>query len=391
MDLEVLSVLIFLGILSFLIYWDRKNIEFKFGLIRRRTKMGKKAIYKFGDKHRKKLKIIGNIAIIVGIIASASGLFLLIRSSYNLFLKPEEAMPEIKLVFPSVSGIELPGFILGVPFWYWIIAVFVVMFAHEPMHALVARAERIKIKSFGLLLLFVLPGAFVDPDERQVKKLSTVKKLRIFAAGSFGNLIVAGIFFLLILSYNFLIDSFISAEGVVFEKTIENTGASDAGLKGTIIKINDKEVKSIADFLNIMKDVKVGDVLKIETTQGIFHVKTIPNPENPEKPFIGINKPSTLFVYKGIFEGLGVVPESTLHIISWFLGLFGWVFVLNIGIGVFNLFPIKPLDGGLMLEAIVKHFYKGKGAKYLVNCLSLLTLSLVLINLFGPSFLAWVR
>jgi len=43
MDVETLSVLLFLGIVAVLIYSDRKNIEFNYGLIIRRTKKGKKA------------------------------------------------------------------------------------------------------------------------------------------------------------------------------------------------------------------------------------------------------------------------------------------------------------------------------------------------------------
>jgi len=391
MELETLSVIIFFGILAIIIYRDRKNIDFKFGLMMRRTNKGKKVIYNFAEKHRKKLRIIGNIAIIVGIIVSVTGVFMLVQSSYKLISKPEEATQGVKLVFPSVSGLKMPGFVLGVPFWYWILGVFIVLFAHEPMHALLARAEKIKIKSFGVLLFFILPGAFVDPDEKQIKKLSMIKKLRIFAAGSFGNLIVAGVFLFLIVSYNFLFDSLTLTEGVIFEKTIENTGASEVGLTGTITEINDKEVKSIVDFSNIMKDVKPGDIIKIKTDQGYFQVKTTASSEDPKKPFIGIGKPRTLFIYKGVLKDFGVVSENTLYIISWVLGLFEWVFVLNIGIGTFNLFPIKPLDGGLMLEEIIKHFYKGKKVKYLVNGISLFVLSLVLINLFGPSFISWVK
>jgi len=92
-----------------------------------------------------------------------------------------------------------------------------------------------------------------------------------------------------------------------------------------------------------------------------------------------------------LFKNLGVVSENTLYVLSWFSGLFGWVFALNIGIGVFNLFPIKPLDGGLMLEEVIKHFYRGKKVKYLINVVSLIMLCLVLINLFGPSIIPLIR
>ena len=390
MNLETSSVLIFLGIIAILVYLDRKNIEFNYGLMIRRTKRGKKAIYEFGKKHRKKLLILGNVGVVICIVASVFGLFMLVRSSYNILSKPEEAEPEIKLVLPSVKEIDLPEFVLGVPFWYWIIGIFTVLFAHEPMHALLARAEKIRIKSFGLLLLFVLPGAFVDPDEKQIKKLSILKKLRIYAAGSFGNLIFAGIFLLLIVSYNFMIDSLMVTEGVIFEKTIENTGAEEVELVGTIIGINNKEVRSMTDFVDVLEDVKPGDVIEVKTTQGNFQIKTTPHPDDPERPFIGVSNARSLFVYKGLLEGWGLVSERTLYVLSWILGLFGWIFALNVGIGVFNLFPIKPLDGGLMFEEIVKHFYKDKKVRYLVIGVSLITLGLVLINLFGPSIIAWI-
>jgi membrane-associated protease RseP (regulator of RpoE activity) len=35
-----------------------------------------------------------------------------------------------------------------------------------------SRVEKIRVKSAGLLLVLVLPGAFVEPDEKQLKKFS---------------------------------------------------------------------------------------------------------------------------------------------------------------------------------------------------------------------------
>ena len=391
MNLEILSVLAFFGVMVILVYWDRKNIEFKYGLVIRRTKKGKKMIHRFGDKHRKKLQILGNIAVIVCIVASIIGIFFLFRSSYNILFKPEEAKQEVKLVLPSVGEMELPSFVLGVPFWYWIIGVFIVLLVHEPMHALLVRAEKIRIKSFGLLLLVVLPGAFVDPDDKQIKKISAIKKLRIFAAGSFGNLIAAGIIMLLAIGSNFLIDSFMVGEGIIFENTIEDTGAQEAGLEGIIMSINGKEIKNMIDFREAIEDIKPGDIIDVKTSKGNFRVKITLHPDDPEKPFIGISEPKTLFVYKGLFEGYGIVSERVLYSISWILGLFGWIFTLNIAVGIINLLPIKPLDGGLMFEEIVKMFLKGKYVDKIVIGVSLFTLSLILIALFGPSINSILR
>ena len=60
-------MLVFFAIIAILVYRDRKNIEFKYGLITRRTKKGKKLIYQFAEKHGRKLQLLGNVGIIVGI------------------------------------------------------------------------------------------------------------------------------------------------------------------------------------------------------------------------------------------------------------------------------------------------------------------------------------
>jgi membrane-associated protease RseP (regulator of RpoE activity) len=379
MDVETISVVVFFGIIGFLVYVDRKNIEFKKGILIRRTETGIKIISDVAKKYRKVLIYLGNLAVIVGIIASITGLGYM---TYDTLLGRRTAA----IVLPTVGSYKYPGPVFSVPFWYWIVAVFIVVSSHEPMHALFARLEKVKIKNMGIFLFFVFPlGAFADPDEKQMKRLSLIKKLRIFASGSFGNLIVAGIFILLMISYNFLVDSLITSNGVVFKKTIENTGAFEARLSGTIIEVNGYKIKSMMDFTDALIAIEPGAVIEIKTTQGIYNVKTIPHPDEPERPFIGISEPRTLLIYKGLLEGFGAVSESVLNFIYWILGLLGWVFVLNLGVGVFNLFPIKPLDGGLMFEEIIKHFYKGKYVGYVVNVISLIILSLLLTNLFATN------
>ncbi len=381
MNLETLSVVVFFGVIGFLIYLDKKNIEFKKGLAIRRTKKGIKIISEVAKKHRKILRIVGNFAVGLCIVVAVVGLFFLVRGTFS-------GERSAGVILPTVGEYRYPEPVYSVPFWYWIIAIFIIVTIHEPMHALFARLERVKIKDMGILLFFVLPlGAFADPDEKQMKKLSTIKKLRIFAAGSFGNIIVAGIFILLIMSYDFLVSSLIGGRGVIFEKTIENTGAQETGLTGIINEIDGKEIKSLKDLSEAMEDVDPGDMIEVKTSKGIFQIKTTPNPEDTKRPFIGISMPKTLFVYKGFLKNLGVVSERTLNTLFWILGLLEWIFILSLGVGVFNLFPIKPLDGGLMLEEIIKHFYKGKYVSNIVNGISLLVLSLLLTNLFGPSLL----
>ena len=66
-------------------------------------------------------------------------------------------------------------------------------------------------------------------------------------------------------------------------------------------------------------------------------------------------------------------------------GLFFWIFVLNLGIGVVNILPIKPLDGGLFFEEIVGKFFKNPAP--IVKGVSILVVALLVFNLLGPIFL----
>jgi membrane-associated protease RseP (regulator of RpoE activity) len=42
---------------------------------------------------------------------------------------------------------------------------------------------------------------------------------------------------------------------------------------------------------------------------------------------------------------------------------FYWIYVLNIGIGLMNLFPLVPLDGGRMLDDVFKRYLPEEIAK----------------------------
>jgi len=378
MEIEAISVMAFFTLIGIVIYLDKKNIEFKHGLIIRRTEKGIEVITKLAKKYRKFLFYVGNFAVVFGIIASILGLGYLI---YKTFLLE----PSAGIILPTVGSYQYPGPVFSVPFWYWIIAIFIVVTVHEPMHALFARLEKVKIKNMGVFLFLVIPlGAFADPDEKQIKKLSWEGKLRIFAAGSFGNMVVAVIFIALLMSFSHLTSLIMTGDGVIFNTTIPETGAHEVGLSGIIKEINGNTVNSMSNFIDAMQDVKPGDVLEIKTTEGSYLVKTTENPDVQNQAFIGINMPRTYYVYTGLMRNFGVVSDGTIRIMSWVTGLLGWILIINFGVGLFNLFPLKPLDGGLMLEEILTHFFKGKNVKNVVNIISLVILFLILLNLFGP-------
>ena len=372
-DFESVSTIAFLAFLVILAIRDRKNIEFKYGVLIRRMQRGKEWIYEVGDNHKKFFSLFGYGAIVVGIIASLISFYFILQSSYSIITNPQEARPGLQPIIPRVPSATICRYALCVPFWYWIIGVLVVLLSHELCHAFVARAENIRIKSFGLLSLLVLPGAFVEPDERQLKKSSSITKLKIYAAGSFANIIV----FALSTGLSIAIFNNLYVEsGVQYQTLVQESPAEAAGLAGVITEINGHAIKNLDDFRNAMGGVKIGQTVNIKTTEGTFRFTTVASPDNPDQSFIGISNAGTFY---GVISAVGQLAGS----VEWVYQLLVWIGFLNIGIGLVNLLPIKPLDGGLVYEEILRNVSR-KHAGFLINAISVITFAIILVNILGP-------
>jgi len=383
-DFETGSTIAFLLLLAVLVVIDRKNIEFKYGVMIRRTQKGKRLIYDVGKKYKNVFKKIGTVGVFVAVIASFVVLYFLWNSAYSILTHPEKAEPGVRFIIPEIPSEVACKYALCVPFWYWILGILTVLFSHELMHAFIARAENIKIDSFGVLSFLVLPGAFVEPDEKQLRKSKSSTKLKIYAAGSFGNLIIVAISTLLILASLFAVNTFIKGAGVNFESTVLGTPANKTGLYGTIIEVDNQPIKDLGDFIDAMNKTKPGDEMKIKTECCAYSLKAMENPSDPTKPYIGIQNATTKFVFTGFLKGFGEVSSITLEAIDWIVNLFLWLNFLNLGVGMINLLPLKPLDGGLIFEEIFKMIFKKRFSPYLINALSAFTFVLLAINVIGP-------
>lgn len=380
MDVYLLSIIIFIAGLIGLLIKDRKKVERNIVLFTRRTKRGRKLIDNIAKKNPRFWKILGTIGIIACLVGMVYGPFFLINNLYKASTT-ETKTSGLSLVLPSPSQevARGPGY-LGVPFWYWIIPIALLIFVHEGMHGIMMRNEKLRIKSLGLLLLAVIPGAFVEPDEKQLKKKNWLSQLRIYAAGSFGNFLLAGlvalIFFSLInpvfftgaISYGYLNHTKLNVS--------EPFPAQKANMTGEILSLNGKRVENIDEFGEILKGKKPGEEVSIKTTDRTYKLNLTENPKNESEGFVGIKIVDT----KVLKEGFRDSPyESGLN---FFVELLIWIIILNIGIGIVNLLPLKPLDGGLMFEVIAERFlpsYK----EGMVSLLGGLTLTLIIGNFLG--------
>jgi membrane-associated protease RseP (regulator of RpoE activity) len=373
-DLEILSVLIFFFVVALLLVKNRKKIEFKGGIIIRRWGKGKEAIDSFARKHKRVIRIFGTVAVVISILASTYMFIYL----FQCLASPELRGKCFAIVLPRVEKFKYPEQlpIVAPRFWPWIISIFLLVIVHEGMHAIFIRAEGVQIKNYGLIFLLLLPlGAFVDPDIKQIKKLSLIKKLRIYAAGSFGNFILAGIVFLISTLASFIIYNWLALAypyGVEIV-ALNNTPACEANLTGVILRIDGNEVKDVNELKNILEKTKPGENLTIETTKGVYTIKTVEHPEKKGRGYIGILALGSAMKWKS---------ETLKAVVDTFFSLLFWIFALNLGIGLFNLLPLKPLDGGLIFEEISNKIFEEKG-KVITTFISLLTLAFILLNLWA--------
>ncbi|MBU5537482.1 MAG: site-2 protease family protein [Candidatus Aenigmatarchaeota archaeon] len=376
---EITSILLFIIIVGSLLLKDRKNITFKYGIIIRRWTKGLELIDKLVRRYPKFVTWIGNIGIAVGLLAGLVGVAILIFLTVRL----ERAFG---LILPTAGGYQVPGPVFSIPFWYWLLAIFIIATTHETMHAVFIRLEKVPVKNYGILMFLLLPiGAFVDPDNNRIKRLSLIKKLRIFAAGSFVNILTSFVAIGLLISSAFAFTIVTESVGVAIDSVAENSPADKANLEGTILQIDNKSITNVIDFVKALNNTKPGDEIEITTDKGEYRLILGEHPEIENRSYIGVMIRNS-YEYN-LFGFNGVVPLMFLRIFFTVMSFLNWLFLISMGIGIVNLLPIKPLDGGLFFGEIFTKLFKDKG-NFLINLTSIVLIGLLLFNLFG---IPWVK
>lgn len=93
--------------------------------------------------------------------------------------------------------LAVPGLNPLLPFWYGLAALIVALVCHEFAHGVQARANGLRVRNTGLLYAVVPLGAFVEPEEEDVKRASRRARLDLYAAGIATNLVIGVAAFLL--------------------------------------------------------------------------------------------------------------------------------------------------------------------------------------------------
>lgn len=275
-------------------------------------------------------------------------------------------MPTVSLILP---GVDIPGSPLYIPFGTGLLALATVLIIHEGGHGVLARVEEVAIDSVGLLLMLIIPGAFVEPNEDELKKINGISKLRVYFAGPMFNMGLAAIALILMMFVGgFVASDVYTSDGMEITSVIPSSPSDGVLSDGMIIQgVNNKTVRNYSSYVVAMNDTKIGDNISITTDKGTYNIVSTSNPNNSSRSYIGVRSQEHKIVSPEVQDKYGTFIPWLMTQLREFLYL---VFLLNFSVGTFNLLPMKPLDGGLILEEVVNYRITDKRRKDFNNTLN---------------------
>jgi membrane-associated protease RseP (regulator of RpoE activity) len=385
MSIDSLAAIVFVILIGFFLWKKRHKVQLQKALfpilyvVMCRSSFGLKSMDRLARKFPRTLRLAADFSVILGFLGMVLIGAQMIMNTIDVF-KNAAGVPGIQLVLP----IEAKG-VFFVPFLYWILSIFLLALFHEFAHGVIARVYNIPVKSsgFAFLCLFlpVIPAAFVEPDEKIVQKKPYWQQLGVFAAGPISNMVFAaamlGVFFLIAPA----ISAAFNPSGVEVVKITEGGPAASAGLKelDIITSLNGVEIKTVENMTKILNASNPGDHILIQTANSSFAITLGANPANESKSFLGVQTRNHLLVKEEFAAKYG---NWLPPLLKWFSGLIFWLFMLNVGIGLFNLLPIGPLDGGRMFQLACFKLFKNKATAIKVwGFVSVFFIALILANM----------
>lgn len=364
---DLIFGILFYVLVIFFFYLGRKNVTIKGILFVYRTKIGLKAMDKIANIFPRLLRGIEPVSIVIGFISMVALFIFLIYHTSLLFLRPDTPAA----LAPLLPGVRIPGLPI-LPFWFFIISVFFIIIVHEFAHGVFARLHNLKIKSSGLVFLGPLPGAFVEPDEKKMSKASAKAQLGILSVGSSANVVLFLVVFLISI---FILSPFASSllddNPVMINRIEEGFPLEKSGVKEgeIILAVNENEVINVLSFTEFMAKTKPGDELLIRTDKRKSKIIAVEHPRGEDFGYLGVIIGPANFT---AFE----------NVVFWFTRLFFWIWLISLGVGLFNWLPLFITDGGRMAYVLTHRIFKDKKkALRAWSAINFLCLFIILIQL----------
>ncbi len=311
-------------------------------------------------------------------------------------------------VAPIIPGIQMPNLprFLTPPLYVWG-AFLIILVVHEFSHGALMKRTKVKIKSVGIALAGLLPiGAFVEPDETQIKSKSERQQLRIYAIGPGANIYSIAVFLAIFALVSAATLPVLGPMVDSMEKEIEIESIAITGIledyeicgnrfeipaqglieEGWILrKHNGIELKTLYDFSKAFSKPDKNVSMVFETAEG---------------------KPVEISLEKNVRGEIGIKTEisyvagkeptqqykNLVLLTSSLLIFFGWLLLLSFALATINFLPMAPFDGGKIAKIVFLPYFgflkmsKRETQKFIGRLMLWIVVGLLLLNAL-PLFL----
>lgn len=379
--LEYKAAILFYFLIFIIVYLNRKKFEVHGNFIfLYRTQFGIKLMEKIGSKARKTVKFFGYAGSVIGFIGMAAAFALILLMAYKLLMGDSKAAAS-----PVLPGLPIAGTGLVFPLVTGWIVLFIIILIHEFSHGVVASAHKIKVKNSGIAFFGPILGAFVEPDEDELKKRKDMVQHSVFAAGAFSNFLTVAVVMLLAAVFLAPLNNILTEPMGVVVFSQPGLPAETAGIKNNSIvtEINGKNIRTMDDFRDAMLEVNAGEKANVIAGGNRYAVTSAASPDEPSQGYLGV----WIIKEERKLKHDNFLHQILLKIATWLQQMFGWLSFLSLNIGLINLLPIFITDGARMLkiflDRIIKDKEKSISAWAALNWISLLSL---LTLVFLPFF-----
>ncbi|MBM3896992.1 MAG: PDZ domain-containing protein [Thaumarchaeota archaeon] len=330
-------------------------------------------------------KVFANISVVLGLIFMVAAFGYLASNLYSFFFA-QQSFSEVTVLVPfiTIRNTEiLTYFFLSLP---------IILIVHEGGHGVIAKLEKIKVKSGGFAVIAALFAGFVEPDEEEFTKAKPISRLRVVGAGSGANILCAVLVAALLVTtptFAFVLDAlpvlnttkplfYGDSLGVPIVDLLPDGGAEKAGIKPNDIITDVKGVKiqTLADFRKF--SLAIGENVEVKILRDgqrlDFDLIAGPSPSNASRGALGVNLNQPYYPPR-IQLGFEMPREVAAFLF--------WLFFLSFNIAIFNMLPFYPLDGDGFLNALISAKIPENRRKLVRTSINSLALGLLIANMVG--------
>jgi len=230
---------------SYLSFLDKTGLSVSICQFRWHTTAFNRLFLRIGQWRPRFLRLWFTVGVAFSLLSMLASIFILSLLVINTV---RQDPVEQQLLTPVMPGVNLPVNQIS----YYMLTLMVCGILHEAGHAVAAVREQVRVNGFGLFMMFMYPGAYVDLSTEHLQAVSPLRQLRIYCAGVWHNLViavVAGI--MLMLLPGMLMPFYTAGVSVAVTGVVENSAVSGPkGLKvgEPLTRINDCHIKSVKDW-----------------------------------------------------------------------------------------------------------------------------------------------